>query len=226
MLVAVLTAALLAADPPPATPEENGAQVQHLGQNPEPSQDSPAVLAPKAANDDRSARLQEPTRRKSTSFILVGIDLAAGLVAGYLGLVVGIAVNVPRGGLSNPPDAYDVLYLGVVPLVACAALSWLAGLFDISQRSVLGSAIWAALGALAGELVGVGAGILVGNAMFPDDQGGAGLVAVAFGPAFAALGAVLFMELFKPGEEVYATINTVRTHDGSLAMGPAFLMRF
>lgn len=225
MLFAVVTAALLAADPPPPQPEENGAQVQHLGQTSE-SQDSAAVVTPSASNDSRSARLQEPTRHKSTSFILAGIDLAAGLVAGYLGLVVGIALNVPRGGLSNPPDAYDVLYLGVVPVVACAALSWLAGLFDLSQRSVLGSAIWAALGALAGELIGVGAGLLVGNAMFPDDQGAAGLVAVSFGPAFAALGAVLFMEIFKPGEEVYATLNAVRAHDGSLAMGPAFLMRF
>jgi hypothetical protein len=226
MLLAVLTVSLLAADPPAPSPEENGAKVEHLDPNQEQPQESPAVVGPSAANDSRSAALREPTRRKSTSFILAGIDFAAGAVAGYLGLVVGIALNVPHGGLSSPPDSNDILLLGVIPVVACAAIAWLAGLFDFSQRSIIGSALWSVLGSLAGELVGVGAGLLVGNAMFPDDQASAYLVALAFGPAVAALGAVIFMEIFKPGEEVYATIDAVRTRNGSLALGPAFLMRF
>ncbi len=228
MLLALFTAAaLLGADP--AAPKENGAQVEHL----EPSQDeaptSPAVVGPSsAANDERAASLvpREPTRRKSVGLISAGAELISGALGGYLALVVGIAANVPRGGLSSPPDGYDVLYLGVLPAVGCAALAWLAGLLDFPQRTLFGSAIWSLLGSAVGEAVGVGAGALLGRAMYPHDSGAAGVVAVFCGPAGAVLGALLFMELFKPGEEVYATLELDRARNGSLAMGPAVLLRF
>ncbi len=228
MLLPLLTAAaLLAADPPPA--DESGATVEHLDPAPPAPADAPAVMAPTAAdNPQRAASLtpREPTRRKSTSLIIAGLQLAAGALAGYVGLAVGIALNIPHGGLSFPPDALDVVYLGVVPALACAAFAWFAGLLDFSQRSVVGSALWAVLGAAAGEVVGLGIGAGVGRGIYPSDEGAAGLVAVFLAPAVAALGAVLFMEIFKPGEEVYASLNLGRAHDGSLAMGPAVLMRF
>ena len=62
-------------------------------------------------------------------------------------------------------------------------------------------------------LAGLGAGTLIGRAMYPNDSGTRGIVMVFLAPAFAVLGAVIFMELFKPGEEVegpYATISVAR----------------
>jgi hypothetical protein len=226
LLPLLAAAALLAADPPP--PDESRATVEHVDES-APAPAEPATVAPSAADHEgRAAQLtpREPTRRKSHSLIIGGLQLAAGALAGYVGLAVGIALNVPHGGLSFPPDGLDVLYLGVVPAVACAAFAWFAGLLDFSQRSIIGSALWSLLGAAAGEVVGLGVGSLVGHGFYPNDQGAAGLVAVAFGPAVAAFGALLLMEIFKPGEEVYASLDVQRTRDGALAMGPALFMRF
>jgi hypothetical protein len=227
LLPLLAAAALLAADPPAG--DDSRATVEHLDDSAPAPAAEPATVAPSASdNPQRAAALtpREPTRRKSTSLIIGGLELAAGALAGYVGLAVGVALNVPHGGLSFPPDALDVVYLGVVPLVACAAFSWFAGLLDFSQRSIIGSALWALIGAGAGELVGLGVGALVGRAMYPSDDGAAGIVALFIAPAVAAFGAVLFMELFKPGEEVYATLDVGRARDGSLALGPALLMRF
>jgi len=116
----------------------------------------------------------------------------------------------------------------VLPAATAAAFTWVVGLLDWSQRGFFSSALWAVLGAGAGEVLGVGAGILLGRAMYPTDAGNRGLLMVFVAPALAVLGAVLFMELFKPGEEVeaYASISVAQGQGGGLVFGPAFGGRF
>lgn len=200
---------------------------------PPSTEGQPAPLAPApppAPAPERGASLSAgpTTQRKSTGFLIAGGGIVLGAVGGYLGLVAGVLVNFSKGGLSDPIDVDDALLLMVIPATAAAAFSWVIGLFDLSQRTFVGSAIWAILGAAVGEGVGLGAGYLLGRAMFPNDAGTRGLVLIAMGPALAAIGAVLFMELFKPGEEVgpAATLSVTRDATGALAFGPALVGRF
>ena len=218
MIAPLLTLSLLALGQTPSPPEEAPARVEHL----DPQGPSAAQSV-----DTRSATLNPTLTHKKSVNVLVALgELAIGSLAGYLALVVGIALNLPHGGVSAPADANDILYLGVFPTVATAALSWLVGLFDWGQRSVLGSAIWAVLGAAAGELAGLGLGDLLGHALYPNDHGASAIVTIFFAPAVSAIGAMIFMEAFKPGQDVYASINLTRTRSGALALGPAFGLRF
>ena len=146
-----------------------------------------------------------------------------GAAAGYLGVLVGVLYNIGQGGLQWPPDAGDILLLGALPAVMAAGGSWLIGLLDSSQRSVLGSLMHALLGATVGQAAGLGVGYLIGRAAAgPDDLSGAMSIAVFIAPAFAALGSTLFMELFKPGAvSVSASIAPVRGGNGAVSLAPA-----
>jgi hypothetical protein len=120
------------------------------------------------------------------------------------------------------------LLLMVTPAIGAAIFAWVVGLLDFSQRTFVGSAIWALLGAAVGEAAGLGVGYLLGRSMFPTDPGAQGLTFVACGPAVAALGAVVFMELFKPGEEIpaHGSISVSRDATGRTVLGPAVVGRF
>jgi len=187
--------------------------------------------APAAAPERGSPRLQAgpTTRKKSVSIIASGLGIIAGSITSYLALAGGVAVNFSKGGLSDPFDSDDILLLMVLPAATAAVTTWFIGLLDWSQRGVFSSLLWAVLGAGAGELIGLGAGTLIGRAMYPTDLGARGIVTVFIAPAVAVLGAVIFMELFKPGEEVegaYASLSVARTQNGGLAFGPAVGFRF
>jgi len=155
---------------------------------------------------------------------LIGVlELTIGAAAGYLGVLVGVLYNVGQGGASWPPDAGDILLLGALPAVMAATGSWLIGLLDVGQRSVLGSLLHALLGATVGQAAGLGVGYLVGRGVAgPDDVSGQLSVAVFIAPAFAALGSTLFMELFKPGAvSVSASVAPVRSGSGAVSLAPA-----
>jgi hypothetical protein len=203
--------------------DDAAAQVQHL--NGEPTA-QPRTPSPESGGATLTAG--PTTRRKSTSFLLAGAQFGVGAIAGYLALVLGVAANFPRGGLSSPVDSNDILLLMVLPAAATAAFGWLVGLFDGAQRGIFSSALWALLGAAGGELLGVGAGSLIGRSAYPNDSGLAGIVMVFAAPALSALTATLFMELFKPGEEVapYVSLSVARGYNGAGVFGPALGLRF
>lgn len=191
---------------PPAPPLEEA--------SPAPSAPPPYVPPP-------------PTHRKSVSFLLAGGELLFGALLGYGGLGLGILANIRGGGLSLPPDVTDVMLLAVLPGALAAGGAWLVGLFDLGQRNFFTNLLFAIAGGALGELVGLGAGVLLGRSIYPGDPSAAGLVSVAVAPAFAAFGAMLFMELFKPGEEVGgASLQLVPDGRGGIAAGPAWVGRF
>lgn len=202
------------------------AQVTTIPATPVEPEPAPApVVAPATAAPERGVSLAAgpSTYRKSTNPLIAGLGVVAGALGGYLGLVGGVAINFSKGGLSDPLDSDDALLLMVTPAVGAAAFAWIVGLLDFSQRTFVGSAIWALLGAAIGEGAGLGLGYLLGRSMFPTDPGAQGLTFVAVGPAVAALGAVVFMELFKPGEEIpaHASISLTRDVTGRTVLGPA-----
>jgi hypothetical protein len=194
---------------------------------------APAAPPPQGANLASST-----TRRKSTSLLLAGASLGAAAVGGYLALAVGVAANFRNQGLSSPPDADDILLLMVLPATVAAAVAWTVGLLDLAQRGLVSSALWSVLGAAAGELLGLGIGSLVGRSLYPSDPSASAIVTLFLAPAFAALGAVILMELLKPGEEVasgrrpgegargWASLSVSRTRGGGLAVGPALGLSF
>lgn len=231
ILSLALTAQLLAA----TQSEDSTAKVNRIPSSedstPVEVEPQPSVAPAPVAAPERGPSLVAgaATRRKSTSFLIATLSIGVGALTSYLALVGGIAVNFSKGGLSDPIDTDDILLLMVLPASVGAAFTWLVGLLDWSQRGVFSSALWAVLGAGVGELLGLGAGTLLGRALYPGDTGARGLVMVFLAPAVAVLGAVIFMELFKPGEEVegaYASISVARTWNGGLAFGPAFGFRF
>jgi hypothetical protein len=184
---------------------------------------------PTVAGAPRSASLTPPEERRRSFNPLIGaLEFGVGAVAGYAGVLVGVLVNLGQGGLQWPPDADDVVLLGALPVVLAAGSSWLIGLLDVSQRSVLGSLLHALLGAVVGQLAGLGAGYLIGRAVAgPNDMSGAMAIAVFIAPAFAALGSVLFMELFKPGEvRVSASLSPLRDAGGFSGLAPAVALRW
>ncbi|MBX7097963.1 MAG: hypothetical protein K1X89_09635 [Myxococcaceae bacterium] len=168
-----------------------------------------------------------PQPRKSVSFLLAGGEFVVGAATGYLGLLLGILGNFRSGGLTIPPDVTDILLLAALPAGLATAGAWLIGLFDLSQRGFFSNLFFAVLGGALGELVGVGAGVLVGRSAAPSDSSLAGIIAVSMGPAFAALGAMFFMELFKPGElPAHASVLFVPDGRGGLAAGPSLIGHF
>lgn len=222
-----LTAQLLSAT---QSDEDSAARIDRIPSS-EESTPAPELTPAPTAEPERGARLAAgPTsRRKSTRFLIATASIGAGALTSYLALVLGVALNFSKGGLSDPVDTNDILLLMVLPATVAAGFTWFVGLLDWSQRGVFSSALWAVLGAGAGELLGLGAGTLIGRAMYPNDLGARGIVTIFLAPAFAVLGAVIFMELFKPGEEVegaYATISVARAQSGGLVFGPAFGMKF
>ncbi|MFZ5471520.1 MAG: hypothetical protein ACOZIN_19010 [Myxococcota bacterium] len=178
-----------------------------------------------AAGPTEHSRVSET--RKSTSFLIAGGELGLGLAGGYIGLLAGIALNLPRGGVSLPPDTNDVLLIGLLPALAAAGPAWAFGLFDLSQRGFVTSLLLSAAGAAVGELAGLGVGLLLGRSLTPDDEAAAVLLAMFAAPAFAALGAMLSMELFKGGETVATpTVALVRTSGGSWVLQPSLRVAF
>lgn len=154
------------------------------------------------------------THDKSFNPLVGLLEFAVGTAAGYAGVLVGVLVNIGRGGLSWPPDAADVLLLGALPAALAAGGSWLPGLLDARQRSVPMSLVHALLGAVTGQAVGLAAGYLVGRSVAgPNDLSGALSVSVFVAPAFAALGSVVFMELFKSGA-VAVSASAAPVRDG------------
>lgn len=217
----VLTAQLL------SQVEEGDAPAGQVRTIPAEPAEAPAP-APAAPERGASLAAGPSTYRKSTNLLVAGLGLVGGAVGGYLGLVGGVALNFSKGGLSDPIDSDDALLLMVTPAIGAAVFAWVVGLLDFSQRTFVGSAIWALLGAAVGEAAGLGVGYLLGRSMFPTDPGAQGLTFVACGPALAALGAVVFMELFKPGEEIpaYGSISVSRDVTGRTVLGPAVVGRF
>jgi hypothetical protein len=163
---------------------------------------------------------------KSVSLFLVSGELLVGAVGGYLALVGGIAVNLPRGGVSLPPDTADILLIGALPAAVAAGAAWLVGLIDLRQRSLIGSLLSALVGGAVGEAAGLGLGYLYGSGLYPNDAAAAVLVAMFIAPALAAIGATAAMELFKPGEQLSPTVSLSRDRQGHLAAGPAIAVRF
>ncbi len=125
-------------------------------------------------------------------------EVAIGTVAGYLGFTAGVLLNLPLGGFSSPIDAHDVLYLFALPLAAAGSASWLVGLFDLGQRSFLGSMLHSLIGAVIGEGVAIGVGFLLAF-LFPAVGLPALFWAAAAAPGCVALGSTLAMELLKSG---------------------------
>lgn len=191
-----------------------------LTPNPSPSALGAMNLVP------THALLGETGSHKSVSLFLVSGELLAGVVGGYLALVGGIAVNLPRGGVSLPPDTADLLLIGALPAMVAAGGAWLVGLIDLRQRSLLGSLLSALVGGALGEAAGLGLGYLYGRSLYPDDAAAAVLVAMFIAPALAAIGATAAMELFKPGEQLSPTVFLSRDPQGRLAAGPAIAVRF
>ena len=163
------------------------------------------------------------SHEKSFNPLIGLLEFTVGTVAAYAGVLVGVLVNIGRGGLSWPPDTTDVLLLGALPAALAAGGSWLVGLLDAGQRSVPMSLVHALLGAVTGQVVGLGAGYLLGRAAAgPNDLSGAMSISVFVAPAFAALGSVVFMELFKPGAvTVSASVAPVRDGRGLAGFAPA-----
>ncbi|MEW5739916.1 MAG: hypothetical protein AB1938_13370 [Myxococcota bacterium] len=203
----------------------------HLGTvDAAPAPSTPAdASTPSAAGAPRSASLAPREERHKSFNPLIGtLEFVVGAAAGYVGVLAGVLYNIGQGGLQWPPDAGDILLLGVLPAVMAAGGSWLIGLMDSSQRSVLGSLLHALLGGLVGQAAGLGVGYLIGRAVAgPDDLSGAMAISVFIAPAFAALGAVLFMELFKPGElRVSASLAPLRDAGGVSGLAPAVALRW
>ncbi|GEM_PF-3083848 len=227
LLALALTAQLLAT----TQSDDSAARIDRVPSSEDTTPVPEITPAPAAAPERGSPRLQAgpTTRKKSVSIIASGLGIIAGSITSYLALAGGVAVNFSKGGLSDPFDSDDILLLMVLPAATAAVTTWFIGLLDWSQRGVFSSLLWAVLGAGAGELIGLGAGTLIGRAMYPTDLGARGIVTVFIAPAVAVLGAVIFMELFKPGEEVegaYASLSVARTQNGGLAFGPAVGFRF
>ncbi|MCC6337080.1 MAG: hypothetical protein IT380_24190 [Myxococcales bacterium] len=196
----------------------------HLGATEAPASAPPEASPPAAAAPARSASLTPQEERHKSFNPLIGLlEFTVGTVAAYAGVLVGVLYNIGQGGLQWPPDAGDILLLGALPAVMAAGASWLIGLMDASQRSVPGSLLHALLGAAVGQLAGLGVGYLIGRAVAgPADLSGAMAISVFVAPAFAALGAVLFMELFKPGElKVSASVSPLRDAGGLSGLAPA-----
>lgn len=188
---------------------------------------APAPVPAKPAPERGVSLAAGPTEfRKSTNPLIATLAIGGGLLGGYLGLLGGVLINFSKGGLSDPIDSDDALLLMVVPGVGAAAFAWIVGLLDLSQRTIAGSAVWGLLGAAIGEGAGLGIGYAIGKAKFSSDPGVQGLIFVGVAPAFAALGAVIFMELFKPGEEIGPSISVARSANGTLVYGPAIAGRF
>lgn len=206
MLAFTLTCALQLGALPPALPATTLAQ-------------APAAATAPAVREER---------HKSFNPLIGVLELTVGLVAGYAGVLVGVLYNIGQGGLSWPPDAADVLLLGALPAALAAGGSWLVGLLDASQRSVLGSLLHAVLGAAVGQAAGLGAGFLIGrSAAGAGDLSGALSISVFVAPAFAAVGSVVFMELFKPGSvSVSASVAPLRDAGGLTGLAPAVALRW
>jgi hypothetical protein len=189
----------------------------------------PPPLAAVAVTQSPSTPAPQPSpapreeRHKSFNPLIGLLELTVGAAAAYVGVLVGVLYNIGQGGAQWPPDAGDILLLGALPAVMAAGGSWLIGLMDSSQRSVLGSLLHALLGAAVGQAAGLGVGYLIGRAAAgPDDLSGAMSIAVFIAPAFAALGSTLFMELFKPGEvTVSGSLAPVRDGNGAVSLAPA-----
>lgn len=213
MLLAALLAAQLTAAVPPVVP----------------SLVRTVVAAEAAGSAGKGVALadREPQRRKSFNLLIGVLELGVAAVAAYVGVGAGILVNVGLGAMSWPPDRNDVLLLAALPAGLAAVAGWVVGLLDLGQRSFLGSALWAVLGAVVGELGGLGLGYLLGRSLAPADFAGAASIAVLVAPVFAAFGAVLFMELLKPGELVAsASLLPVRDGRGLVSLAPAVALRF
>lgn len=213
------SARLLTADEP--------AEAQGAPESPSaiPQSVSPGTPVPPGASLPPPAPPAQP--RKSVSFLLASGEFVVGAATGYLGLLLGILGNIRAGGLTIPPDVTDILLLAALPAGLATAGAWLIGLFDLSQRGFFSNLFFAVLGGALGELVGVGAGVLVGRSAAPSDSSLAGIIAVSMGPAFAALGAMFFMELFKPGElPAHASVLFVPDGRGGLAAGPSLIGHF
>ncbi len=244
MIVASLLAAAVITAGPSVRFQDNGAQpasqvIETQAPAPEPvitstppvHAESTTEVAPAAA----PVRLSNNTERRSSSnFFLVAAELIIGTGVGVLMVPLGVALNIRSGGLSQPPDFTDIFLLGALPALVVAASNYVIGLLDFSQRNLILSALWATLGALIGEAAGFAAGALIGNAVLPDTLTDSSKYALALiigafsGPLFAAVGAVIFSELLKPGEEVSVTpsVSGIRRPDGSMAFGPAIVGRF
>lgn len=160
---------------------------------------------------------------------LIGLlEFGVGAVAGYGATLVGVLLNIRHGGLSWPPDDADIMLLGVAPAITAAAGSWLIGLLDLSQRSVVWSALHAVIGGVVGQAAGLGLGYLVGRRLIgTGDANGAMAIAVFAAPAVAALGSTLFMELFKSGpSSASASVLPLRDARGLSGFAPAVAVTF
>jgi hypothetical protein len=192
-------------------------QVGAAAQPPPPSAEPAAAVAPR-----------DEVRHPYFNPLVGLLEFGVGVVGGYAGVLVGVLANIGRGGLSWPPDGMDVLLLGVLPATVAASAAWVMGLFDVSQRSLLGSLLQALVGAAVGEVAGLGAGYLLGGALVgPGDQSGIMSISVFVAPAFAALGSVVAMELFKPGAvQLRASVAPLRDVRGAAGLAPAVAVTF
>ncbi len=206
LLALTLTAALLGADETTAPPS--------------------AEPAP-AAKDVSLANTRTDMKKSPALLVDLGA-LVIGTLVTYVVTVGGIAANFGLGGAGLPPDKNDILLLGVMPMVTAAATTWLIGLFDLGQRSLIGSAISSLAGALVGELAGLGVGYAIGQKAAPNDLNGAISVTVLVAPVFAVFGSILFTEIFKPGEStnVSATVVPQKMSDGRWALAPGVGVTF
>ncbi len=188
---------------------------------------APAAAAPAAEERGASLANREPPRTKSFNLLIGGLELLGALIGGYAGVVAGVAINFPLGGVNIPPDGNDLLLVAALPAILAASCGWVLGLLDFSQRTLVGSLLSAALGAVVGEIAGLGIGYLIGRGLAPGDLGGSASIAVLIAPAFSALGAVFFMEWLKPGA-VAATASVMPVRDGRGLVGfvPAVAVRF
>ena len=197
-----------------------------------------AVAAPQAAVNPAPVSTEPPPvryrREKSFNVFLGFFEFFLGALAGYAWIPAGFVLNSPLhggGGLSMPPDLADIMYLGVIPAALAGGVAWLIGLLDLSQRGFFTSLLAAMIGAAIGEAGGLAIGILVGNILLasrPDAGILASLLSIAIAPGFAALSAMMVMEIFKGGREVpiEPTVSLAPTLNGTLAAGPGFVGRF
>ncbi len=164
---------------------------------------------------------------KSVNPLLFTAEVLIGTVAGYAGVLAGIALNVGRGGFSEPVDVQDILYLFVLPVSAAGIGSWVIGLLDLGQRNLFFSSLHSLLGAVLGEAVAIGVGFLLA-ALFP----AAGLPALFWGavasPAFVALGATVAMEALKSGHDPEPASSAVlrQRRDGFAGTSPLAALAF